>query len=848
MRLLQLPTGRDQLLDLHPNMTVVQGLDPDSHRRLVDAVIGLAHRVGGADGGLLEAHGVLFELRSDLLELLDHEGDDPDPVVHAGDLPTQPLTVDARELRTREQDFNQLLGRIAAQAERQSQARGAVAAAAVAVDEARRAFADADAGTARRAEEMEALRRRIDELAERRRPLAALLAELQPARDATAAHRRDVEDRTAAVRDAARSAAARQAAMEDERDALAADRNPDAVAALDRTQADLHELIAVIEAERADAGDAPVAAPVVVPDAEAVSVRLEGVDARLDELDRVLAAIAPIDPGDVIEAMALVRGDAASGLVPSPQALALADDLDAIERVVGDEGLAGSVTEGSLAEARERLDDARQALLEAEQAVRNPVLDRDEVDRLEAAHELLLNAIDKADGRFGGNRARERVIALREAEQAVLDRMGFASYAHYMIGTSLLDVDPEKEALDAARAALAAAEDEWRDLERVTDATLARAEVLDRRRGLVEQARALVGAHVPVTDLALALRDLRVPAASDEDSAARLRIALERAGLEVGDEDLDLVELTMTADAWLSEVSSADQRRQAAEEERTALEGERWVLRAEAAAIDEIETGRAPEPDAESVREARLTDARARLEEAENRWLAHEMAEERWAELAPILEEATAMARAAAEAAAAAEAELAEAIAELAEVLEREHPLQVEVDAVAEEEAEARARLEALTTDVSLEPETLIAAIESTERQQREAEDALETESRALALLDAEGQAAAVEIERLQDIVAAQGSGTATEAEELEWYLLARLAAQRSVSVAGSLPLLLDDALRGLDESGVDHLLTSLERMAEAVQVIVISEDPVVASWAQGAGPARAAVVRPGVS
>jgi len=34
--------------------------------------------------------------------------------------------------------------------------------------------------------------------------------------------------------------------------------------------------------------------------------------------------------------------------------------------------------------------------------------------------------------------------------------------------------------------------------------------------------------------------------------------------------------------------------------------------------------------------------------------------------------------------------------------------------------------------------------------------------------------------------------------------------------------------------------------MAEAVQVIVISEDPVVASWAQEAGPARAAVVRPG--
>jgi chromosome segregation ATPase len=349
-----------------------------------------------------------------------------------------------------------------------------------------------------------------------------------------------------------------------------------------------------------------------------------------------------------------------------------------------------------------------------------------------------------------------------------------------------------------------------------------------------------------VTDLPLALRELRVPALSDEDAAGRLRTALEGAGMDLGDEELDLVELTMTAEAWLSEVSDADHRRQAAEEEQTALEGERWVLRAEAASVDEITTGSAPGLDAEEGREARLQDARAQLEQAENRWLAHEVAEERWAELAPELEEATATAAAAAVAAAGAEAELAEAIADLTEVLEREHELRSEADGAEEAEAEAQATLLGLTTDTSLDPETLAAAIESAERQHREAEDALETENRALANLDAEGQAAAVEIERLQDIVAAQGSGTATEAEELEWYLLARLAAQRSVSVAGSLPLLLDDALRGLDAGGVDHLLTSLERMAEAVQVIVISEDPVVASWAQGAGPARAAVVRPG--
>ena len=82
-------------------------------------------------------------------------------------------------------------------------------------------------------------------------------------------------------------------------------------------------------------------------------------------------------------------------------------------------------------------------------------------------------------------------------------------------------------------------------------------------------------------------------------------------------------------------------------------------------------------------------------------------------------------------------------------------------------------------------------------------------------------------------------------AEEIEWYLLARLAAQRAVCLGGSLPLLLDDALTGLDEEQLGHVLGRLERMADAVQVIVVSDDPLAASWAMLAGQDRAAVVRP---
>jgi hypothetical protein len=467
---------------------------------------------------------------------------------------------------------------------------------------------------------------------------------------------------------------------------------------------------------------------------------------------------------------------------------------------------------------------------------------------LEDAHEALLNAIDKADGRLAGNRAKARVTELRDAEQAVLDRLGFASYSDYMMGSSLLHVDPEKEAaLEAARQELAAAEDDWRRLREATDHALAMASVFDSRRGLVERARKLLGTPVPDGDLSVALRELMVPAVSAEESAGRLHLALARVGVELGDEDLDHVELTMIADAWLAEVADADSRRPVAEQERFELENELFGLRAEVASMDVVEE-ETFEPDPEEEWAARQAAAKARVEEAEERWLTHEMAAERWASLVPELEAASAAASSAVDAARGAEQEVADASAAVDEVQAREQAVKAEMEHTAAEEADAAESLRMLTTDPAHDPVALASAVAAAEAMLREAENTVETEGRALSLLDAEGSAAAIEIERLQDIVAAQGAGTSTEAEELEWYLLARLAAQRSVSVAGSLPLLLDDALRGLDAPGVDHLLGRLERMAEAVQVIIVSEDPFVAAWAQEAGPGRAAVVRPGAA
>lgn len=101
--------------------------------------------------------------------------------------------------------------------------------------------------------------------------------------------------------------------------------------------------------------------------------------------------------------------------------------------------------------------------------------------------------------------------------------------------------------------------------------------------------------------------------------------------------------------------------------------------------------------------------------------------------------------------------------------------------------------------------------------------------------------------EGLDQLAPGVGIGADDEEEALreavQVYLLARLAALRSVSFAGSVPLLLDDALRDLGEDDVAPVLDRLDRMADAVQVIYLGDDPRVIRWAEHVGFERAAVV-----
>ena len=193
--------------------------------------------------------------------------------------------------------------------------------------------------------------------------------------------------------------------------------------------------------------------------------------------------------------------------------------------------------------------------------MRSPELDRDLVDRLELADADLLDAVERAEGRFAGGRAERRVEACRADENAILDELGLASYSEYMMGSSLHHVDPVKEmTLEAARSELAAAEDAWRALDEETDAELARAQQMERRRTLLEDARGFLGGAPAPGSVIEELRALRVDAEPSAEVMVDLRRALDEAGVVVGDEDLDRDDLLMVAEAWISEVGEAASR------------------------------------------------------------------------------------------------------------------------------------------------------------------------------------------------------------------------------------------------------------------------------------------------
>ena len=828
---LDLSTGR---LELHPFVSVIRGLSPAAREEALAAFGGVA---GGAapSPGLVEAHGVLLDLTPASLSLLDLR-EAVDVVVRADDLPARPGG-DAEGAGVARRTFAQAEAAHAAALEAEEAATRVVATAKEALETAQ--LEGATPGPELRRPELDRQRSELERMvmarAEVEGGIAAAEQALADARlwlaEAETASGRARESRAQAARAVSVAAAAIET--------TSGRRDPMAAAGLAGARQRLAEAEAAVDAAREQREPVVDPVPDDLPPVEELTAE------RLELETAILALDAP-DPFPVQLALEQLREADGDELVAVPAALTLADDWATLAIDVAGAGADDDPTDDldggdRRAEARRRLEAAQAGIAAAEAAVRLPQLDPELVVELEEAHHELLEAKDSADKRFGGAKAAKRVDEARTREEGALDKMSFRTYTEFVMGAHGVEVDPAAERqLDAAREELAAAEAAMRELEAGVAVELERAELLERRRKLRAKAVVLLGAD-PGDDVEAALRRHRVPARETSERSLRLRAALEGAGLVLGDEDFPERTLVDLAKVWLTEHGQAASQRTALEN-RVAGVDQRLAV---------VEREQRPSTDGDG--ESALALAVARLEEAKSGLGAAENRAGHDAAVDAEIEERREAFQAAMQAEHLAAVALTEAEAALADALAGER-------AAASARSAANARLaelrddERVTADLVAEFEARVANARAEGAAQLEA-DVAEAESaqrdaevrrlETVAALDEARQAAAEAAGPEPEADDAAQQALDAETDDVEWYLLARLATQRSVSFAGSVPLVLDDALTGFAADRMRLLLARLERMASTVQVIVLTEDLTAAAWAEGVGPDRAAVVEP---
>ena len=709
MRLLQLQLGdgsaASEPLDFHPMMTVVSGLDAAARERVIAAITALPRGLDPGMAGMIEAHGVLFDLTVENLAMLGLGGD-LDPVIRRSDIPGNPD---------------------------EPAAPAAEPAAAVSAEQF---LADAPEG---RYPELDAARRQ-------QRSARETLAIL---RDAAERARRDHADAAAALR----------------RARLAVDEANGRAGKKDETARLLDDVLF-------DPPDAPSTSAAASRD-ELVARRDE-LEARLAHVEQGLAELSALDMRPIEVLVEAIRNPAPSEMVPSERANQLADEFVRLQQQV-DAFEANLEAQGrGTASALQAVEAARVELASAERAMQKPNLSPEDVKELEAAHEVVLEAESKSSGRLrrGGSKRFDEAMA---AQQAILDRVGFPTWSAYVMGASLLGIDPmAEERLERARLDLESAEAHWADVAAVIESDPAHRALLDRLEAVYLEAFDLLGGDDEQADIEKALRELRVPKGevTQDELVDALAYQLEIVGLQLGTAP-GVDRVLMAADAFLAEVSALAGRIAELKAERDELQVEMSDARHAIDTFDAAERA-AAEPTIDLTDRASAPTVTASPDE-----------------LAAELQRAT------------------------------------EDEAGFAEQLEARLAL----VDASTQVEALASS-----RVMRVAAQLAATE------VPSGAPAAPAAPDDVPDL-AFDGRQAQSLPEAIEFYLLARLAAQRAVSFSGSVPLVVDDALAGLDAPVVRSLLEKLERMSEAVQIIYLSDDPDIADWVASVGIQRAAVV-----
>jgi trimeric autotransporter adhesin len=783
VRLLQVPTGSGEVIDLHPAVSVVTGLTAEQRQVLIDVVAGLP--AGQARGsGLIEAHDVLFDLDADVLDLFELGDQQVDPVVGPaahrgpgadggaapGGAPPEP-TSDGSSTGSEAID--------AARAEVE-QARSAHAAAAAALDAATSARDEA----------------------------AATVSACTAAPGDTEGPDGDVsDDGDDGVGDEA-APGGPTAALEAARRRLVA---AEAAALADRDAATAAEETAAAE------------------ELSGLRSRRDDLETRRTELTGLLTVLADDAADEVVALLGELDRDDDAPAEHDPRALALADEITALVASL-DELPAAEPGAPSLDDARQRLDRARAALEGAE--ARQDLPPDDAGLAIEQAHEELLAALDEAERRFRRARARQRVEEARAAEQAALAALGLNSYTDFLTGGPRSTPADAVGGVDDATAELAAAEEAVTRAEEVSRAEQRRAEVREQLADALDRAAAVVGRPLRDEPLRVA-RALRTVVAEPPDRRDDLVGALSRAGVALtgaagdgtdaasaaddprsdADLELDLADLEVLARALVDEAETNALRRQRALTELADVESE-------LAAVAERLAGSVATQSGQAVAGAPDDTSRAAVEDDDEVRSAREAVQ---AAEAAVAEQADARAAAQERLASAASAELAAA--------ERHVAASDALDEAEAALAAAEARL------IEAEAAGPVAPARP---------DRAPAELVASAPVGASDEQAAGEARDAGDGEDAGDGQDASGPASLEWFVLSRMAAQRAVSYVGGLPLVLDRTLDSLDAGAVSDVLGRLEPTASAVQLIVLTESEGAVRWAEAVGPDRAAVVRPG--
>lgn len=348
----------------------------------------------------------------------------------------------------------------------------------------------------------------------------------------------------------------------------------------------------------------PEVPPVVAPTEAAVpapEARQPQSDARLAEIDARRAVVTwmmarPVpDARGVIEALEVLEAASNVAERTRERRLSLADAwTDVMIRL--------SACLPTLAPSDEVLEDARAAVATArselwlaERAL--GTAPPEDLAELERAHELVEAAEARAARPLSGAAARRELAEARQAERAILDGLGFASYMERHLTEALFRPDASAfEHRDRAQAALDEATAVLSELEVIAEEAGRRERLEAEAAGYAAAAERYLGGRPAAPDLAVALRTAADPGVD----AARSQLAesLARAGTT------DTGELVPIAHHFIADSHARAAEHDELRRELEGLDAERASLVEPVGVADEV-VPVAPRPATPEVAEAR---------------------------------------------------------------------------------------------------------------------------------------------------------------------------------------------------------------------------------------------------